>query len=90
MLEWEEYFEPHILERGRSYARRGAVMELIESRNDINKKCELMAEERMLQELFEAISGQEKKLSLFNKYGFLLVENHSDPILREYCKYVSS
>ena len=25
MLEWEEYFEPHILERGRSYARRGAV-----------------------------------------------------------------
>ena len=75
--------------------------ELIESRNDINKKCELMAEERMLQELFEAISGQEKKLSLFNsgqekklslfnKYGFLLVENHSDPILREYCKYVSS
>ena len=49
-----------------------------------------MAEERMLQELFEAISGQEKKLNLFNKYGFLLVENHSDPILREYCKYVSS
>ena len=64
--------------------------ELIESRKDINKKCELMAEERMLQELFEAISGQEKKLSLFNKYGFLLVENHSDPILREYCKYVCS
>ena len=29
-----------------------------------------------LLELFEAISGQEKKLSLFNKYGFLLVENH--------------
>ena len=25
MLEWEVYFEPHILERGRSYARRGAV-----------------------------------------------------------------
>ena len=25
MYEWEEYFEPHILERGRSYARKGAV-----------------------------------------------------------------
>ena len=24
MLEWEEYFEPHILERGRNYARKGA------------------------------------------------------------------
>ena len=64
--------------------------ELIESRNDIDKKCELMAEEKLFHELFEAISGQEKKLSLFNKYGFLLVENYSDPILREYCKYVSS
>ena len=64
--------------------------ELIESRADINKKCELMAEEGMLQELFEAISEQEKKLSLFNKYGFLLVEKYSEPILREYCIYVSS
>lgn len=25
MLEWEAYFEPHILERGISYARNGAV-----------------------------------------------------------------
>lgn len=64
--------------------------ELIESRTDIDKKCELLAEEGMLQELFEAISGQEKRLNLFNKYGFLLVEDYSEPILREYCKYVSS
>ena len=28
MFEWEEYFEPHILERGRNYARRGAVQHI--------------------------------------------------------------
>lgn len=28
MLEWEEYFEPHILERGRNYARKGAVQHI--------------------------------------------------------------
>lgn len=64
--------------------------ELIESRIDIDKKCELMAEEGMLQELFGVISEQEKKLSLLNKYGFLLAGDYSEPILREYCIYVSS
>ena len=28
MLEWEEYFEPHILQRGRNYARNGAVQHI--------------------------------------------------------------
>lgn len=28
MLEWEEYFKPHILERGRNYARKGAVQHI--------------------------------------------------------------
>ena len=64
--------------------------ELIYSRTDTDKRCELLAEEKMLPELFDEISKQSKKLSLFNKYGFLLVENYSEPILKEYCDYVSS
>ena len=64
--------------------------ELIYSRVDTDKRCELLAEEKMLPELFDEISKQNKKLSLINKYGFLLVENYSEPILQEYCDYVSS
>ena len=64
--------------------------ELIYSRADADKRCELLAEEKMLPELFDEISKQSKNLSLFNKYGFLLVENYSEPILKEYCDYVSS
>ena len=41
-------------------------------------------------ELFDVISEHENKLRLFNKYGFLLVEDYSEPILQAYCKYVSS
>lgn len=63
---------------------------LIGSRIDIDKKCELLAEERMLPELYGLISEQEKRLNLFNKYGFLLAEDYSEPVLREYGKYVSS
>jgi len=65
-------------------------VELIGSRKDIDKKCELFAEERMLAELYGLISEQEKKLTLLNKYGFLLAEDYSEPILQEYCKYISS
>lgn len=64
--------------------------ELIRSRVDIDKQCELMAEERMLPELYETIMKQEKRLNLFNKYGFLLAEDYSEPILMEYRRYVSS
>ena len=64
--------------------------ELIKSYADIDKRCELMAEERMLPELYGEISEQGEKLHLFNKYGFLLVEKYSEPILREYCSYVSA
>ena len=46
--------------------------------------------QRMLPELYGLISEQEKKLTLLNKYGFLLAEDYSEPILQEYCKYASS
>ena len=65
-------------------------VELIESRMNIDNRCELLAEERMFPELFTAISEEENRLSLLNKYGFLLAEDYSDPILLEYCRYVSS
>lgn len=44
----------------------------------------------MIPELYGLISEQEEKLHLFNKHGFLLVQDYSEPILQEYCKYVSS
>jgi len=64
--------------------------ELIRSRKDPDKRCELLAEEMMLPELFEEISKQDKKMILYNKYGFLLSDTYSEPILQEYCRYVSS
>jgi len=64
--------------------------ELIKSRHDAAKRCELLAEEKMLPELFDEISKQKNKLSLYNKYGFLLADDYSEPILQEYCSYVSS
>ena len=63
---------------------------LILSRADTDKRCELFAEEKMLPELFEEIWKQDKKLNLLNKYGFLLAENYSEPILQEYQDYVIS
>ena len=63
---------------------------LINSRKDPEKRCELLAEEKMLPELFKEISFQGEKLHLFNRYGYLLMESYSEPILQEYFKYVSS
>lgn len=65
-------------------------VELIRSRTDADKRCELLAEEKMLPELYNEIFKQNKKLNLLNKYGFLLAEDYSEPILHEYRDYVSS
>ena len=65
-------------------------VELIRSRTDTDKRCELLAEEKMLPELYNEIFKQNKKLNLLNKYGFLLAEDYSESILHEYHDYVSS
>ena len=65
-------------------------VELIRSRTDTDKRCELLAEEKMLPELYNEIFKQNKKLNLLNKYGFLLAEDYSEPILHEYHDYISS
>ena len=62
---------------------------LIKSRRDIAKRCELLAEEGMKPDLFELIFKQKNRLNYINKYGFLLAEEYSGPILREYFTYVS-
>ena len=62
---------------------------LIKSRSDTARQCELLAEERMKPDLFELIFEQKNRLNYLNKYGFLLAEEYSGPILQEYCTYVS-
>ena len=62
---------------------------LIKSRSDVSRQCELLAEEGMKQDLFELIFKQENRLNYLNKYGFLLAEEYSGPILQEYFAYVS-
>ncbi len=63
---------------------------LIMSREDQEKRCELLAEEKMLPELFAEIFVQGEKLHLLNRFGYLLTENYAEPILQEYSRYVSS
>ena len=62
---------------------------LIKSRSDIAKRCELLAEEEMKPDLFGLIFEQKNRLNYLNKYGFLLAEEYSGPILQEYFTYVS-
>ena len=45
---------------------------LIVSRESIEKRCELIAEEKITDEPYHMILGTEKELVLFNKYGFCL------------------
>ena len=61
----------------------------MKSRRDIAKRCELLAEEGMKPDLFELIFKQKNRLNYINKYGFLLAEEYSGPILQEYFTYVS-
>ena len=63
---------------------------LIYSRKDRDKRCELLAEENMLPELFAQISESDNKLNYYNKYGFLLAGLYDEQILEEYRKHVCS
>lgn len=63
--------------------------ELINSRLDIEKKCDLLVEELMFSELIGAIFAQDNRLHLLNKYGYLLADAYSDQILPEYIRHVS-
>ena len=62
---------------------------LIDSKKDIDKKCALLAEENLLDELFKIIWNQKDKLKLVNKYGFLMAREYSDKILDFYKDYTS-
>ena len=61
---------------------------LIDSKEDIEIKCSLLAEESLLDDLYETILNQKDKLALVNKYGFLLAEKYSGYILEFYRKHV--
>ena len=63
---------------------------LIESRHNIEKRCELLSEEKMIPELYDVISHAEQKLSLINKYGFLLAVQYSEQVLEMYRDYVKT
>lgn len=62
---------------------------IIRSRKNIEKKCDLLAEEKMYGKLFELIWGQKEKLHLVDKYGFLLADEHSEQILGFYSEVTS-
>ncbi len=64
-------------------------LRIIDSRNDIDKRCELLADENMQKELFDTIWDQNEKLILINKYGFALSEAYSEAILDFYSAFVS-
>ena len=64
-------------------------IKIISSKKSIDKKCELLAEEKMFDKLFKLIWEQKDKLSLVNKYGIVLSELYSKEILDFYTDYVS-
>ena len=64
-------------------------LRIIASRKDVDRRCELFAEEKMAKELFDTIWGQKDKLELVNKYGFALLEDYSGQILDFYSEYVT-
>ncbi len=64
-------------------------LKIIVSRKDIDKRCELLAEEKMHDKLFDTIWEQKDKLSLVNKYGLALTEEYSEQILGFYSELVS-
>ena len=64
-------------------------LKIIESRNNVDKRCELLAEEKMYDKLFDTIWEQKDKLGLVNKYGFALEGDYSEHILDFYTEFVS-
>lgn len=64
-------------------------LRIIDSRKNIDKKCEFLADEKMQEKLFDTIWEQKDKLSLVNKYGFALTDDYSGQILDFYTEFVS-
>ena len=102
-MNWINHFEPHILERGWEYYRSGAVEHLVKVDNKVEavvrgseyykvkivyQRCELLAEEHMLMELFEQIEQTKDNIPLLDKYGFLLGHIYAEQILTTYMQYV--
>lgn len=61
---------------------------LIASKKDLYQRCELLAEEHMLMELFEQIEQTKDNIPLLDKYGFLLGHIYAEQILTTYMQYV--
>ena len=66
-------------------------IKLIEAQNDNGRKCQLLAEEQLYDELFRLImqENQERQIDHLNQFGFLLAEDYSEEILSVYREYVS-
>ncbi len=64
-------------------------VKIISSKDSIEAKCELLADERMLDDLMKIIWAQKDKLVFLNKYGFLLADDYSEFILDYYSQFVS-
>ena len=64
-------------------------IKLIESRKSIDDKCELLAEEKMFDQLFDIIWSQKDRLKLINRFGILLPGKYSGAVLDFYSQYVS-
>lgn len=62
---------------------------IIDSRKSVDNKSEFLADEKMLDELFDLIWRQDKKLALVNKYGVLMADVYYSEILDFYQEHVS-
>ncbi|MBQ3975662.1 MAG: hypothetical protein II628_16065, partial [Lachnospiraceae bacterium] len=64
--------------------------DIIRARQDEGKKAEFLAEENMLEELYQLICQQKDIIGYLDKYGFLLADLYPEQILEQYEAYVCS
>ena len=62
--------------------------QIIESRENTEEKCGLLAEENMPEDLCQLIFEQKDIIRYLDKYGFLLADLYPDRILEQYETYV--
>lgn len=62
-------------------------MRIISTKSDINLRCEMLADEKLISLLYKTVADS-KSIDLLNKYGFLFVEDYSTEILETYKSYV--
>lgn len=63
--------------------------ELLKAVKDRNSKCEILADEKLLDELYHCMF-EEIDIELLNRFGFLLKEDYYEPILKAYEEYVET